>query len=215
MINRRKDGSLYNEEMTITPVCDERGLVTYFIAMKQDITDRKKAETSLRESEELFRSLSVSSPLGIFLTNAQGQLTYANPRCRELYGFTLMESQNDGWKKFVHADDREWVTQKWQAFIGEGVDYSVEYRVCHRDGKVRYIHVRAARMQSDRGEATGFVGTVEDVTVRKRSGRRSAGKQTAVGACAGRVAGGPTTGHSTRTSASAGHDGQRHCPRFQ
>jgi nitrogen fixation negative regulator NifL len=169
MINRRKDGSFYNEEMTITPVCDERGEVTYFIAMKQDITDRKQAETSLRESEELFRSLSVSSPLGIFLTDVQGQLTYANPRCRELYGFTLMESQNDGWTKFIHADDREWVTRKWQAFINDGVDYSAEYRVRHRDGNVRYVHVRAARMQSERNESTGFVGTVEDVTVRKRS----------------------------------------------
>ncbi len=169
MINRRKDGSLYNEEMTITPVCDERGEVTYFIAMKQDITDRKQAETSLRESEELFRSLSVSSPLGIFLTDVQGRLTYANPRCRELYGFTLMESQNDGWTKFIHVDDREWVTRKWQAFISDGTDYSSEYRVCHRDGKVRYVHVRAARMQSERNEPTGFVGTVEDVTVRKRS----------------------------------------------
>ncbi len=169
MINRRKDGSFYNEEMTITPVCDERGQVTYFIAMKQDITDRKQAETSLRESEELFRSLSVSSPLGIFLTDVQGRLTYANPRCRELYGFTLMESQNDGWTKFIHLDDREWVTQKWQAFISDGIDYSVEYRVRHHDGKVRYVHVRAARMQSERNESTGFVGTVEDVTVRKRS----------------------------------------------
>ena len=169
VINRRKDGSLYDEEMTITPVCDERGKVTYFIAMKQDITDRKQSETSLRESEELFRSLSVSSPLGIFLTDVQGRLTYANPRCRELYGFTLMESQNDGWTKFIHGDDREWVTRQWRAFITDGIDYSCEYRVCQRNGNVRCIHVRAARMQSAHGEAAGFVGTVEDVTVRKRS----------------------------------------------
>src|SRR6266404_5025690 len=147
IINRRKDGSLYDEELTITPVCDERGEITYFIAMKQDITDRKQAETSLRESEELFRSLSVSSPLGIFLTDAQGRLTYANPRCRELYGFTLMESQNDGWTQFIHAEDR----------------------VCHRNDNVLCVHVRAARMQSDSSESMGFVGTIEDVTVRKRS----------------------------------------------
>src|SRR6266404_474591 len=169
IINRRKDGSLYDEELTITPVCDERGEITYFIAMKQDITDRKQAETSLRESEELFRSLSVSSPLGIFLTDAQGRLTYANPRCRELYGFTLMESQNDGWTQFIHAEDREWVTRKWQAFITDGIDYSAEYRVCHRNDNVLCVHVRAARMQSDSSESMGFVGTIEDVTVRKRS----------------------------------------------
>jgi PAS domain S-box-containing protein len=137
--------------------------------MKQDITDRKQSETSLRESEELFRSLSVSSPLGIFLTDVHGRLTYANPRCRELYGFTLMESQNDGWTQFIHVDDREWVTRQWQAFITDGIDYSCEYRVCHRDGNVLCVHVRAARMQSERGASTGFVGTIEDVTLRKRS----------------------------------------------
>jgi nitrogen fixation negative regulator NifL len=169
IINRRKDGSLYDEGMTITPVRDERGESTYFIAMKQDITDRKQAETSLRESEELFRSLSVSSPLGIFLTDIQGRLTYANPRCRELYGFTLMESQNDGWTQFIHVDDREWVTRQWQVFITDGIDYSCEYRVCHRNGNVLCVHVRAGRMQSERGESTGFVGTIEDVTLRKRS----------------------------------------------
>src|ERR1700732_4935786 len=107
--------------MTITPVCDERGQITYFIAMKQDITDRKQAETSLRESEELFRSLSVSSPPGIFFSDLTVQLTYATPRCRDLCGFTLMESQNDGWTKFIHVDDREWVTRKWQAFIADGI----------------------------------------------------------------------------------------------
>jgi len=53
--------------------------------------------------------------------------------------------------------------------ISEGLDYSCEYRVRHRDGNVRCVHVRAARMQSDRSESAGFVGTIEDVTVRKRS----------------------------------------------
>ena len=71
--------------------------------------------------------------------------------------------------RFIHDDDREWVAQKWHAFILDGIDYSAEYRVRHHDGNVRCVHVRAARMQSDRGESAGFVGTIEDVTVRKRS----------------------------------------------
>ncbi len=82
MINRRKDGGVYSEEMTITPVRDEIGEIRHFIAIKQDITGRQQTERALHESEELFRSLSASLPLGIFLTDTGGLFTYTNPRCR-------------------------------------------------------------------------------------------------------------------------------------
>ncbi|MBN1888950.1 MAG: SpoIIE family protein phosphatase [Thermoflexales bacterium] len=53
LVNRRKDGSLYTEEQTITPVCDERGEITHFIGIKQDITERKRLEEALRREVEL------------------------------------------------------------------------------------------------------------------------------------------------------------------
>ncbi len=52
-MNQRKDGSLYTEEMTVTPVMDDFGVPTYFIAVKQDITERKCYEQALAESERL------------------------------------------------------------------------------------------------------------------------------------------------------------------
>ncbi len=52
MINRRKDGSLYTEEMTITPVCNGGGAISRFVAIKQDITARKQSELSLREANK-------------------------------------------------------------------------------------------------------------------------------------------------------------------
>ena len=64
LVNRRKDGTLYNEEMTITPVRDESGAIQSFIAIKQDITTRKRSEEALRESEAKFHSLFENMPEG-------------------------------------------------------------------------------------------------------------------------------------------------------
>jgi len=57
IINRRKDGSLYTEEETITPVLDQRGVITHFIAIKQDVTDRKRAEEALRHAHQKLTEL--------------------------------------------------------------------------------------------------------------------------------------------------------------
>jgi len=58
LVNRRKDGSLYTEEMTIAPVWDESGHITHFIAIKQDITERKRAQEQLEQALEQARTAS-------------------------------------------------------------------------------------------------------------------------------------------------------------
>lgn len=72
MVNRRKDGSLYTEESTITPVVDERGEITHFIAVKQDITERKNAEAKVLESEYRYRKLFEGSSDAILLVDDTG-----------------------------------------------------------------------------------------------------------------------------------------------
>jgi nitrogen fixation negative regulator NifL len=170
LVNRRKDGSVYTEEMTITPVRNERGEVTHFIAIKQDVTDRQQTERSLRESEELFRSLSASSPLGIFLTDTRGLFTYINPRCRQILGCSLIESQNNGWTKVIHPDDREAAWQHWLEYVQSAKGaYSYEYRIQNPDGTTRFAHVRAAPLRSEERASMGFVGSIEDITQHRRS----------------------------------------------
>jgi nitrogen fixation negative regulator NifL len=170
IINRRKDGTLYTEEMTITPVHNERREVTHFIAVKQDVTGRQQTERALRESEELFRSLSASSPLGIFLTDTRGLFTYINPRCRQILGCSLIESQNNGWTKVVHPDDRQTAWQHWVDYVQSAKgEYSYEYRIQGPDETTRFVHVRAAPLHSDDRTLIGFVGSIEDITHRQQA----------------------------------------------
>ena len=82
--NRRKDGSRYTEFQTITPLRDERGEISHFIAIKEDITARKQIETRLREQAEVIDK----SPVAIIITDLSHRVTYCNEGARQLYGFT-------------------------------------------------------------------------------------------------------------------------------
>jgi len=67
MVNRRKDGTLYPEEQTITPVTDEAGVIRYFVCIKQDITERKKAEQALLENASLVKELEIAKQIQLSL----------------------------------------------------------------------------------------------------------------------------------------------------
>ena len=87
MVNRRKDGSLYDEDQTITPVFDEHGAVAHFVAIKQDVTERLRAVEALRRSEEHFRSLIENTLDMIFVMDTSGILRYASPSVERVIGY--------------------------------------------------------------------------------------------------------------------------------
>src|SRR5271165_264235 len=71
VVNRRKDGKLYIEEMTITPVRDDGGEVTHFIAIKQDVTQRRLVGEALQRSQASLQSLVDNAPFGICRTSVE------------------------------------------------------------------------------------------------------------------------------------------------
>jgi PAS domain S-box-containing protein len=80
LVNRRKDGSSYHEEMTVTPVRDGRGEITHFIAIKQDVSERKRAEEALRQArDELARA---NADLELKVQERSAQLLQANANLR-------------------------------------------------------------------------------------------------------------------------------------
>ncbi|GAB1542462.1 response regulator [Scytonema sp. NUACC21] len=139
------------------------------IEVKRQAAQLALMNAELRKREELFRSLSACSPVGIFLTDTLGKCTYTNPRYQAIYGMTHEESVGDGWTQAIHPEDRKRVIADWHAVSREGQEYKGEFRILNKSGVERWIHMSSSPMLSNHNEVTGYVGTVEDITERKRA----------------------------------------------
>ena len=151
------------------PLLDARGEAYALGGIYTDITERKRAEGQLRDSEERFRALSSCSPVGIYLTNTAGRTTYTNARCREIFDLGDGEPTPAGWDDRIHPDDSARVLATWAACRESLQGFAAEYRARGPNGHDRWVHARTAPLLADRGGLLGHVGTVEEITERKRA----------------------------------------------
>ncbi len=155
-------------DFSLKPVKDETDRVTLLIPECRDITQEKRTLEALYGSEQRFRSLSESSPLGIVLIDAEGYTTYVNPRCQTICGFTFEQALGTGWQDFIHPQDRQWLFVNWTVATLQRQEFSGEYRFQHQDGTVRWVQTYISPILSAEGELRGYVGTIEDITERKQ-----------------------------------------------
>ena len=134
----------------------------------------RQAAVELAASEARFRTLSDSSPHGVFHTDADGACTYTNARWQVIYGLTLQQSLGHGWAATLHPEDRTAVCHEWTRSAARGIEFDMEYRIVHPDGGVRHVHSRSRRLFGRGNEIVGHVGSVEDVTLRRRAERELA-----------------------------------------
>ncbi len=122
----------------------------------------------LRASEELFRQLSAASPVGIFQSDALGRNLYTNQRLAEICGMTADELAGGRWLDRLHPDDREKTIKWFKQWAQAGREVSLESRLIVNN-EVRWVEARAVPLHRADGQLTGFVGTFDDITERKRA----------------------------------------------
>jgi PAS domain S-box-containing protein len=185
-----KDGHAVWVSLNVVLAFDSSGGEPYFLAQMEDITARRRAIKELAASETRFRSLSASSPLGIFESDAEGRISYANPRILQTFGLAEADVLGDGWLVRVHPDDKAAVMAGWMQALATRQEFAAEYRLRMTDGVTRWVRCHAAPMLDDAGALAGTVGTVDDITERRalESQLRQALKMEAVGRLAGGVA---------------------------
>jgi PAS domain S-box-containing protein len=156
-------------EMHAYPVLDDAGNVIMAIEHVRDITERKKMEMAVQESEELFRTLCNSAPIGIFRADCDGNIIYINPHWEKISGLLANESLGKGWIRAVHPEDRETKGKIWLESVAARKPCSQEYRLMNPKGKTILIRTQASPIMDQNGNCIGYVGIVEDITERRQA----------------------------------------------
>jgi len=144
--------------------CDAKGKVAGVFGIAREITDRKNMEKALKDSEERFRTLCDSAPIGIFRTDSDGNNIYCNPRWEEITGMSAPEGRGKGWFEAVHPDDRAELNRDWLEVMASGRGYSHEHRYLTSQGKTIWVRGLANPIKGPDGKIFGYVGTVENIT---------------------------------------------------
>ena len=129
---------------------------------------RARGARDLMESEARFRNLSDWAPVMIWLARADGSFEYLNKRWLEFTGQTAAEAQGFGWLQVLHEGDRRVVHEKHVAAIAAREPLVVEYRLRRHDGEYRWCSSTAAPRRGPDGAFLGHVGSVVDITDRRR-----------------------------------------------
>jgi PAS domain S-box-containing protein len=170
MVNRRKDGSLYVEEQTITPVQDAGGAISQFIGIKQDISERKEAEGALRESEEKFRNLVEKTSDWVWEIDERNRYTYVSPRIREILGYAPEEILGKTPFDLMPVEEAKRAAEVFAPITGQMKPFVLLDNVSlHKDGHRVVLETSGTPIFDSQGMFRGYRGIDRDITERKRA----------------------------------------------
>lgn len=174
ILNYRKDGSTFWNELIITPAIDGLGIITHFIGVTRDITERKKTHEALRQSEHDLLEAEHSTHVGHWVWEASTNKISWSKEMIRIWQRNPDEFNGDLFamiKATVYPEDQAAVIATCKQAFEDRDEYEpFEYRIYLPDGSLRTIWAKTGRKQKDaRGRITRLTGTVQDITERKQA----------------------------------------------
>ncbi|MEG4943377.1 PAS domain S-box protein [Microcoleus sp. F4-D5] len=164
-----KDGGTRQIDATYVPRFNSQGKVEGFVALVNDITDRKQAEATLRESEARFRLMADASPVLIWMARTDKLCYYFNVPWLNFTGRTIEQESGNGWTEGVHPDDLDRCLDTYVTAFDARQPFKMEYRLKRFDGIYRWIMDEAVPRYGLAGEFLGYIGSCVDIEDHKQA----------------------------------------------
>jgi PAS domain S-box-containing protein len=169
-VRKRKDGSLLDLSLTISPVKDAHGDVVGASKIARDITQQKRVEEALLASEARFRQLANAMPQMVWTATTAGNLDYVSEQATRYFDAPPESVLGAGWLQWVHPDDQDLAVNRWKHSLDTGELYEIAFRLLRAsDRSWRWHLVRAELVHRDGGQIVKWFGTCTDIEEQKRA----------------------------------------------
>ncbi len=174
-VRKRKDGSEVCVSILAVSITSDAGEQIANYAIYRDITEQKKAEERLRETEARFQEMADTAPVLIWMTGTDGLCNYFNKPWLEFTGRTLEQEVGTGWIEGVHPDDVQGCFDGFLPAFHARTPFRMEYRLKRADGTYRWMIESGIPRYSGAGEFAGYIGSNIDITDMKYADERERG----------------------------------------
>jgi PAS domain S-box-containing protein len=172
LVSKHKNGTLYDQEVTLSPIMNEAGLLSHIVAVKRDITERKRIEATLREAERRWRTLLEGVSLIVVGLDLEGRVEYVNPFFLELSGYTQEEAIGQDWfANFLPQHPHCQNQRRFQDILNQDFMPNYEDSILTKSGEERVIAWSNTLLRNPQGEIIGTMSIGEDITERKSMAR--------------------------------------------
>jgi PAS domain S-box-containing protein len=172
-VRRRKDGSLLDISLTVSPIRDASGAIIGASKVARDISQRKHAEHALRDSEERFRMLADNMAQLAWTCDQLGNVTWYNQRWLDYTGLSFDDMKDWGWTKCHHPDHVERVVASVTRSRESGEIWEDTFPLRGKDGQYRWFLSRAIPIRDSQGNILRWFGTNTDIS-EEREARQQA-----------------------------------------